>query len=94
MAILATLASPEFKVRRQVASILAAIATIEIPRNEWDDLIPNLCTNAESTDMNIKLSSLTTLGYICDELEPKDINDGLKNKILSALTTNISAEAE
>ena len=77
-----------------MASILAAIATIEIPRNEWDDLIPNLCTNAESTDMNIKLSSLTTLGYICDELEPKDINDGLKNKILSALTTNIFAEAE
>lgn len=32
MAILATLASPEVKVRRQVASILAAIATIEIPR--------------------------------------------------------------
>jgi importin subunit beta-1 len=56
-------------------------------------LIPNLCSNAESTDINIKLSSLTTLGYICDELEPQDINDGLKNKILSALTTNISAEA-
>ena len=68
MAILATLASPEVKVRRQVAQILASIATIEIPRNEWDDLTPNLCTNAQSEDMNIKLSSLTTLGYICDEL--------------------------
>ena len=48
MAILATLASPEVKVRRQVAQILASIATIEIPRNEWDELIPSLSTNAES----------------------------------------------
>ena len=90
MAILATLASPEVKVRRQVAQILASIATIEIPRNEWDELIPSLSTNAESTDLNIKLSSLTTLGYICDELQPNDFNDATKNLILLALTKNIT----
>ena len=50
MAILATLASPEVKVRRQVAQILASIATIEIPRGEWDELIPSLSTNAESAE--------------------------------------------
>lgn len=42
MAILGTLASPVAMVRSQVASLIAAIASLEIPRKEWDDLLPNL----------------------------------------------------
>jgi len=41
-AILGTLASPVQIVRSQVASLIAAIASLEIPRREWDDLVPNL----------------------------------------------------
>jgi importin subunit beta-1 len=92
MAILATLASKKLLVRNQIANVLAAIASIEIPRKEWDDLIPNLCVNSTSDDINIKLASLTTLGYICEELGPEDLNDALKNSIILALTNNISAE--
>lgn len=94
MAVLATLASPKSLVRSQIANILAAIASIEIPRKEWDDLIPNLCTNSTSADLNIKLASLTTLGYICEELSTDDLNNGLKNNIILALTNNISASPE
>jgi importin subunit beta-1 len=54
---------------------VAAIAGIEIPRNEWDGLVPNLATNAEHTDYNIRLASLTTLGYICEEIRPEDLSD-------------------
>jgi importin subunit beta-1 len=74
VAILATLASPKGLVRRQIAQILSAIASIEIPRKEWDELIPNLCTNASNEELNIRLASLTTLGYICDEVSPNDIS--------------------
>ena len=94
MAVLATLASPKTLVRNQIANILAAIASIEIPRKEWDDLIPNLCNNSSSADLNIKLASLTTLGYICEELSTSDLNDGLKNNIIMALTNNISENPE
>jgi len=94
MAILATLASPKSLVRNQIANILASIASIEIPRKEWDDLIPNLCTNSTSSDINIKLASLTTLGYICEELSTDDLNNDLKNNIILALTNNISASPE
>jgi hypothetical protein len=41
-AILATLASPKTLIRNQIASILAQIGKIEIPRKEWDDLIPSI----------------------------------------------------
>lgn len=79
VAILATLASPQSKVRRQIAQILSSIASIEVPRKEWDELIPSLCTNSSNDELNIRLASLTTLGYICDELYPADISDPLKN---------------
>lgn len=90
MALLATLATPKALVRGQIANILAAIASIEIPRKEWDDLIPSLCANSTSEELNIKLASLTTLGYICEELNPDDLTDTIKNNILLALTNNIS----
>ena len=67
-AILATLASPKTLIRNQVSSILAQIGKIEIPRKEWDDLIPAIVQNSNSTDMNIRLASLKTLGYLCEEL--------------------------
>lgn len=73
-----------------MANIISAIASIEIPRGEWDGLIPNLCMNAEHTMYNVRLASLTTLGYICEELNPEDLNSGLKNSIIIALTNNIS----
>ena len=94
MAILATLASPHSQVRNQIANILSAIASIEIPRKEWEDLIPNLCTNSTSEQMNIRLASLTTLGYICEELDPEDLTNELKNNIILALTNNIDAKNE
>jgi hypothetical protein len=43
---LANLASHSSVVRKQVASAIAAIASIEIPRKEWLELIPNLCDNS------------------------------------------------
>ena len=93
-AILATLASNEVLVRNQVSVVISAIASIEIPRGEWDALIPNLCVNAEHTIYNIRLASLTTLGYICEEIHPEDINDALKNSIIVALTNNIATAEE
>jgi importin subunit beta-1 len=50
-----------------------------------------LCTNSSNEELNIRLASLTTIGYICDELYPNDIEDPLKNQIILALINNISA---
>jgi len=94
MAILASLASPKHLVRSQVANVISSIASIEIPRQEWDDLIPNLCSNSSSDDKNIKNASLTTLGYICEELQTEDLSAPLKNNIVSTLTQNISNDPQ
>jgi importin subunit beta-1 len=89
---LATLATHSSIVRKQVASAIAAIAAIEIPRKEWLELIPNLSENSVNPDIEIKSASLETLGFICEELVTEDLTDELKNKVVLALTTNISSD--
>lgn len=91
-AILSSLASQSSSVRTQIASLVSAIAAIEIPRGEWLDLISNLCNNAGHSEHHIKLASLQTLGFICEELEPQDLSSELKNAIIVALTTSINIQ--
>lgn len=59
--------------RKQVSGAVAIIASIEIPRKEWLELIPNLATNAEHESMDIRYAALETLGFICEELSPSDL---------------------
>ncbi len=88
---LAQLAAKSATVRTQVAYAVANIARIEVPRKEWLDLIPNLCDNCGQENVDYKNAALETLGFICEELGPNDITDELKNKVIFALTSNITA---
>ena len=81
-------------VRTQIANVVATIAAIEIPRKQWEELLPDLCSSAEHHDPNVRLSSLTTLGYICEEIEVTDVIDPVKNKIISALINNIVLDGQ
>jgi len=42
--------------------------------------------------MDIRLAALQTIGYICEEIDPRHVENGLKNQIMLALTNNISAD--
>jgi hypothetical protein len=41
--------------------------------------------------LDYKNAALETLGFICEELGSNDITDELKNKVIFALTSNISS---
>ena len=43
--------------------------------------------------MPVRLASLTTIGYICEEIRPEDLSIEIKNLIMQAVTQNISKEA-
>jgi importin subunit beta-1 len=51
----------------------------------WVEIIPNLCTNADNEDTNVKESALQTLGYICEELENGVLDQENTNLVISAL---------
>jgi len=93
IAFLANLATHSGVVKTQVASAVAAIAAIEIPRKEWMELIPSLCSNAAHENFDVRLASLQALGFICEELSPEDLSNDLKNSVILALINNISTDA-
>lgn len=92
VAIIATLASNSALVRATIASLISAIAEIEIPRGEWGDLIASLCMNSSNDQMQIRMASLQTIGHICEDLLPEDLSNDIKNQIMLALTNNISTD--
>lgn len=67
--LLGTLIETDGIIMRSGANAIAAIASIEIPRDEWLEIINNLAENTIHTDYNVRKASITTLGFVCQELK-------------------------
>ncbi|KIX94837.1 uncharacterized protein Z520_09527 [Fonsecaea multimorphosa CBS 102226] len=78
------------------AQLIATIAAIELPRNEWPDLLPALVHNVGAGDDKLKQSSLTTIGFICesDDVELRESLVGYSNAILTAVVQGARKEEE
>ncbi|KAL2435143.1 Importin subunit beta-1 [Exophiala dermatitidis] len=76
------------------AQLIAAIAAIELPRNEWPDLMPTLVHNVGAGEDQLKQSSLTTIGFICesDDIELRESLVGYSNAILTAVVQGARKE--
>ena len=81
------------------AQVVAKIASIEIPRQLWPDLIQTLLQNmglAQHPNLNsLRLCTLETLGYICEELaELKEsvMEQDEVNNILTAIVQGMRKE--
>eukprot|EP01087_Luapelamoeba_hula_P015927 TRINITY_DN482_c0_g1_i1.p1 TRINITY_DN482_c0_g1~~TRINITY_DN482_c0_g1_i1.p1 ORF type:complete len:853 (-),score=130.53 TRINITY_DN482_c0_g1_i1:37-2595(-) len=82
--LLQTLADTEKDARRTAAQVVAKIAVIELPRNQWPDLIDLLVKNMTQAESPLKQATLETLGYICEELPAESIKDKT-NQVLTAV---------
>jgi len=82
--LLQTLADPAWEARHTTAQVIAKVAAIELPRNQWPELIDLLLKNMMLQEANIKQATLETLGYICEEVNPEVINEK-SNQILTAV---------
>ena len=56
------------------STCISAIATQELPKGEWDDLIKILSENSANPDLNFRLASIQTLGFLCEDLDPENLN--------------------
>lgn len=93
--VLSSLASKEKQIRSGVSSAIAAICKIEAPLTKnWSDLIPSLSQNVFNDDLNIKLSAIETLGYVCEELTVKTIDGTTVNQILDSLIRSLQAKGD
>ncbi|KAG6370364.1 armadillo-type protein [Boletus reticuloceps] len=82
---LVTLASPVVKAGSFAAQVVAAIAAVELPHDQWPDLIELLLGFVNnSTNANLKIATLQTIGYICESIKP-EILSLRSNEILTAV---------
>lgn len=91
---LATLGTNDSRAGAAAGQFVAAIAAIEIPRNEWPELMQKLVENVGQGDDNLKQASLTTIGFICDT-EDTALREALashSNSILTAVVQGARKE--
>ena len=81
--ILSTLASPILEIRKAAALAVAGICKIELPLNQWDNIFDVLINTTQNENLFIQLSSLTTLEYIYEKINIKDININIIAKLLN-----------
>jgi importin subunit beta-1 len=68
---LQTLNSSNTQAGTAAAQVISSIAAIELPRGQWNDLLPYLVKNVSEGADHQKQSSLTTIGYICESQDPE-----------------------
>ncbi|KAN0079574.1 Armadillo-type fold [Elaphomyces granulatus] len=84
---LKTLASSDQRAGQSAAQFITAIATFEIPRNEWPELMGVLVQNVGAGSDHLKQASLAAIGFICETQDP-DLRQTLSahsNAILTAV---------
>ncbi|KAF2735637.1 ARM repeat-containing protein [Polyplosphaeria fusca] len=91
---LRTLASPDSRAGQSAAQFIASIAAIELPRNQWQELMPTLVENVGQGVDSQKQSSLTTIGFICDtdDIELREALQNHSNAILTAVVQGARKE--
>ncbi|ONK62596.1 uncharacterized protein A4U43_C07F5750 [Asparagus officinalis] len=93
--LLLTLGSSIPEARHTSSQVVAKVASIEIPRREWQNLIERLLTNMnqQGAPESLKQASLETLGYVCEEVSYKDLEQDQVNAVLTAVAQGMTQPA-
>ncbi|OTA62839.1 ARM repeat-containing protein [Hypoxylon sp. EC38] len=91
---LQTLSSSNSQAGQAAAQVIASIATIELPRDQWSDLLQILVQNVSQGAPHQKQASLTCIGYICESQDPelRTALIGHSNAILTAVVQGARKE--
>jgi importin subunit beta-1 len=91
---LQALASSSTQAGQAAAQVVSSIAAIELPRDQWPELMPTLVRNVGEGGDHLKQASLTTIGFICESQET-DLRASLvqhSNAILTAVVQGARKE--
>ncbi|VAH89902.1 unnamed protein product [Triticum turgidum subsp. durum] len=90
--LLMTLGSPVSDAHRSSSQVIAKIASIEIPLQGWPELIVSLLGNMTKPDASpsLKQATLDAIGYVCEEISPKDLEQDQVNAVLTAVVQGMN----
>lgn len=93
--LLQTLSSTVPDARHTSSQVISKIAAIEIPRQEWPELVGVLLANMGSPQLEkpvtLKQATLETLGYVCEEISSDVLAQDQVNSILTAVVQGMNA---
>ncbi|CAH1411966.1 unnamed protein product [Lactuca virosa] len=93
--LLDTLGSPNPEAGHTAAQVIAKIASIDIPRNDWSNFICTLCSNMSQQDKPILMqASLVSLAYVCEEISHYPLTQNQVNIVLEAVVNVINVSQE
>ena len=76
-------------IRDTAALVIGKVAAIEVPNNQWPQLITSLVASCQSSDnAALRQASFEALGYVCEEL-PNQLH-GHSNDILNAIASGMA----
>ncbi len=75
-------------------NLILGICLIDIPRGEWPQIIQLLISITSNENLNCRLSSIITIGYISQELSPGHLSTHEVDEILSALIRNMTLDTD
>lgn len=86
------LASKLRQARHTCAQVVAKVARIEVPQKQWPKLVVALQHNVQTRTNAPELvqSSLETIGYVCEEVDPSALQKTDLNRILTAICDGMS----
>lgn len=90
--LLTTLQMDPQDVRHTAAMVIAKVAVIDLPRQEWPNLINALLTNMSSPTPHhgVRQATLEALGYICEEMGGVDADVLAADQINMILTAVVA----
>lgn len=91
---LGTLSTQDARAGQSAAQFIASIAAIELPHNQWPELMGTLVDSVSGGADHQKQASLTTIGFICDT-DDADLRESLSqhsNAILTAVVQGARKE--
>ncbi|KAH7099422.1 karyopherin Kap95 [Auriculariales sp. MPI-PUGE-AT-0066] len=84
-ATLQTLSSQDKRAASTASQVIAAIAAIELPNQQWPELIQGLLGFVnDASNENLRIAALHTIGYICESIRP-EVLALRSNEILTAV---------
>ncbi|ERN06608.1 importin subunit beta-1 [Amborella trichopoda] len=93
--LLQTLSSSSSDARSTASQVIAKIAGIELPHDQWPDLIRSLLSNMGGPQVqsppHLKQATLETLGYLCEEVPPEVLTQEQVNSVLTAVVQGMNS---
>lgn len=94
--LLNTLGSSAREASHTAAQVVAKIASIEIPRKEWHELVGLLLAHMTQPDRpaSLKQATLEALGYVCEEISHEDLVQDEVNAVLTAVVQGMNVSEQ